>query len=95
MPQHSIPVEFRDEWTCGGYEIYNDHLLDTVSIAARAGIFVDPTYSGKAFTGLVDMVKRREIPPGSKVLFWHTGGLLNLMACREFVGSDLSLRCGP
>ena len=92
MPQRSIPVHFRDEWTCGGYELYNEHLLKIISMAARAGLFVDPTYSGKAFTGLVDMVKSKEIPPGSKVLFWHTGGLLNIMACQEFVNSDPFLK---
>lgn len=90
--QKEIPVEFRDEWTCGGYEIYNEHLLNTIEKTAKAGIFVDPTYTGKAFTGLTDMIADGQIPAGSKVLFWHTGGLLNLTACREFIDSDFSLK---
>ena len=78
-PKKDIRVDFRDDWICGGYERTNAELLTLVHRAAKNGFIVDPTYSGKALYGLVELVKRREIPRGSKVLFWHTGGLMNLM----------------
>jgi 1-aminocyclopropane-1-carboxylate deaminase/D-cysteine desulfhydrase-like pyridoxal-dependent ACC family enzyme len=42
------------------------------------GILLDPIYTGKAFSGLLDMVRKGEI--GGRVLFWHTGGLPTLFA---------------
>ncbi len=47
-------------------------------MARTEGIFLDPTYSGKAFAGLLDLVSRGEI--GGRVLFWHTGGIPALFA---------------
>lgn len=58
--------------------------------AARAGVFVDPTYSGKALRGLVELVRRGDVPRGSRVLFWHTGGLMNLLAS-PLVGDAITL----
>ena len=59
--------------------------------AAQAGVFVCPTYSGKALRGLVELVQRGEINKGSKVLFWHTGGLMNLQAVSRYSGHYISL----
>ncbi len=47
-------------------------------LAKVEGIFLDPIYSGKAFAGLLDLVKKGGV--GGKVLFWHTGGLPALFA---------------
>ena len=79
-PNKTVTVDFRDNWICGGYEKTNDELLKMVKNAAAAGLIVDTTYSGKGLFGLVDMIKKGDIPQGSKVLFWHSGGLMNLMA---------------
>ncbi len=86
----SIDIDFRDDWTDGGYERTSPQLLEIIEKSATAGVFVDPTYSGKALHGLVELVKRGEIPSGSRVLFWHTGGLMNLQAS-PLVGSAISL----
>ncbi len=42
------------------------------------GILLDPIYSGKAFAGLLDLVRNGEL--SGRVLFWHTGGLPTLFA---------------
>jgi len=42
------------------------------------GIPLDLTYTGKAMFGLAQLVESGEIVSGSRVVFWHTGGLLNL-----------------
>lgn len=89
-PHAAVNVEFRDEWTDGGYGCTSPALLDIVRRAARAGVFVDPTYSGKALRGLVELVRRGDVPCGSRVLFWHTGGLMNLLAS-PLVGDAIQL----
>lgn len=47
-------------------------------LARTEGIFLDPIYSGKAFSGLLDLAERGELT--GRVLFWHTGGLPALFA---------------
>jgi len=73
-------VYFRDEWIFGGYEKYSQELLDVIDGAARKGLILDPTYTGKAWFALLKMIESGEIAEGSNVLFWHTGGLLNLLS---------------
>jgi len=74
-------IDFRDDWVGEGYEVAGQEVWSLIGLMAREeGIFLDPTYTGKAFLGLVEMAKKGEIVPGSRVLFWHTGGLFNLLA---------------
>lgn len=72
-------VIFKDDWLCGGYGKVCDELMETIAFASRTeGLITDPTYTGKALMVLFDMRKRNKIKDGQKVLFWHTGGLINL-----------------
>lgn len=43
-------------------------------MAQKEAIILDPCYTGKAFAGLMEMVKNGEIKQGEKVIFLHTGG---------------------
>ena len=43
-------------------------------MAEKEAIILDPCYTGKAFAGLMEMVKNGEIKKGEKVIFLHTGG---------------------
>lgn len=45
-------------------------------LATSEGIFLDPIYSAKAFDGLLNLIKTRQI--GGKIVFWHTGGIPTL-----------------
>jgi D-cysteine desulfhydrase len=82
-----VKIEFRDGWVGEGYQKANRKVIQTILFAGKEeALLLDPTYTGKAFTGLVDLVAAGEIPKGSKVLFWHTGGLLNLAASSYFEG---------
>lgn len=47
-------------------------------VARRSGILLDPIYTGKAFHGLMEMVRDKEI--GGRILFWHTGGVPAIFA---------------
>ena len=50
------------------------------SAARLEGMITDPVYEGKSMAGLIDLVKRKEIPAGSNVLYAHLGGQLALNA---------------
>lgn len=62
---------------CGvGYDVPDEKTYETILRLARSeGLFVDPTYTGKGFTALLDLIETEKIPAGSNVLFIHTGGL--------------------
>jgi D-cysteine desulfhydrase len=81
MPQH---VAFDDRWHGGGYECTYSELMDTIRWVVRThGLLLDPTYTGKAFHALRHYVEDGTVPKGSSVVFWHTGGLLNLLSTRD------------
>lgn len=57
---------------------------EAILLAAQAeGLLVDPVYSGKAMTGLIDLVRRGVFSHHESVLFWHTGGAPTLFAYAE------------
>ena len=72
-------IDFRDDYRFGGYERFDDELMQFVRDAIREeGVPLDLTYTGKAMFGLQSLVATGKVEPDSKVVFWHTGGLLNL-----------------
>lgn len=76
-------IDLREEYRFGGYEQFSDDLLRLVkSVVREEGIPLDLTYTGKAMFGLHQLVATGEIKQGSKVVFWHTGGLLNLTSIK-------------
>ena len=57
---------------------------EALRVAARAeGVLLDPVYTGRAFGGLLDMVRHGAFRPGERVLFWHTGGTAGLFGYGE------------
>ena len=62
-----------------GYGIPSERGNEAIRYLARTeGIFLDPVYSGKAFSGLLAMAARKEFT--GPVCFWHTGGIPALFA---------------
>ena len=58
-----------------GYSLPNEGMVEAVKMFARTeAILLDPVYSGKAASGLIDLVRKGYFPKGSNVLFVHTGG---------------------
>ena len=49
-------------------------------LAHIEGILLDPVYTGKAFFGLLDLVKKEQLGSDEPIIFWHTGGLPALFA---------------
>ena len=64
-----------------GYGVVSDIGREAIRLLAQTeAIFVDAVYSGKALAALIAETRARRIPPGSPVLFWHTGGAPSLFA---------------
>ena len=81
----AVYIDFRDEWIGDGYGKADGKVLRIIRWVARnKGVILDPTYTGKAFTALIDLVDGGLITKGAKFLFWHTGGLLNLISVTEY-----------
>ena len=73
-------IDFNTDYLCGGYENFTPEMSEYLnSVMTQTGIMFDTTYSGKAFWGMMDYLKKNEINDNANVLFWHTGGLMNLM----------------
>ncbi|MFN8167575.1 MAG: 1-aminocyclopropane-1-carboxylate deaminase [Candidatus Nanopelagicales bacterium] len=74
-PITAADVELDERYHAGVYGIPDEQTLDAMRTAARTeGMVTDPVYEGKSMAGLIDLVSRREIDPGSTVLYAHLGG---------------------
>lgn len=80
MPQdYEEKISFTADYLMGGYEQYTvDMKVYLNRVMAETGLMFDTTYSGKGFWGMMQEIKRLGIHD-KKIMFWHTGGLLNLM----------------
>lgn len=44
-------------------------------LAEKEGILLDPVYTGRAFYGMIDMIRKGMVRKNTNILFWHTGGI--------------------
>ncbi|MBM4424147.1 MAG: D-cysteine desulfhydrase family protein [Chloroflexi bacterium] len=64
-----------------GYALMGDRERETIRMLAQLeGVLVDPVYTGKAFGGMIDLIRKGLIGKNERVLFWHTGGQTALFA---------------
>ena len=69
-------VTVYDDYIGQGYGIPTKECIDAIRVVARAeAIFLDPIYSGKAMSGLIDLIKMGRFSKKDAVLFIHTGGV--------------------
>ena len=74
---------FHEEFLLGGYGESNDDELNVIKeCIAHEGMVIDPTYVGKAFYGMSSILPQKSYE-GKKILFWNTGGVINLLSERE------------
>ena len=72
-------IIFNTDYLCGGYEQFSSEMASFLEIAMKeTGMMFDTTYSGKAFYGMMDYIKQHNLQD-KKLVFWHTGGIMNLM----------------
>lgn len=85
-PSHISPEEVivDDRFRGGGYAVIGDLERDAIRTLARSeGVLLDPVYTGRAFGGLLALIREGRWGPGRRVLFWHTGGTAALFAFAE------------
>jgi len=62
---------------------------DAIRLVARTeAIVLDPVYTGKAMSGMIDHIRQGQIDPSETVVFLHTGGIPGLFA----LGTRLGVR---
>lgn len=67
-------VIFEDGYVGDGYGASDDKVDGVIrDVMVNYGVPLDPTYTGKAFAGMMDYIEKNHIE-GKKVLFIHTGG---------------------
>lgn len=60
----------------GGYARVTDELaMFTTTFGDQQGILLEPVYTGKMLFALFDLVRRQKIPPATRILALHTGGI--------------------
>jgi D-cysteine desulfhydrase/L-cysteate sulfo-lyase len=78
-----------DSQLAPGYGLPNDDTVAAIRHMARSeGILLDPTYSGKTFSVLLDMLRRGDFGADEHVVFLHTGGAVSLFGYPELVADD-------
>jgi len=67
-------INFIDDYVLDGYGSYNQDILQTIKqVLIREGIPLDTTYTGKAYWGMKEYIKKYGIT-SKNILFIHTGG---------------------
>jgi D-cysteine desulfhydrase len=99
LDERCVPGDFhvRYEFLGGGYGVVGEMEREAIGLLAREeGILLDPVYTGRAFGGLIQMIRHREFSPEDGVLFWHTGGAPALFAYPEaLLSPDKTMRLFP
>lgn len=63
--------------------VTDEELAGVAKLAREEGVVFDPVYTGKAFLGLLDTLRRDPRALGQRVCFIHTGGIFSLFPYRE------------
>jgi D-cysteine desulfhydrase len=84
LTRERIEIELIDGFIGEGYAIPYDQCIDTIKIMARReGVIMDPTYTGKGMTGMLETIRKGGIREGAVPLFIHTGGAFGLLARKD------------
>jgi len=75
-----------DRFLAPGYGQLNEPTSAAIKLlASREGIFLDPTYTGKAFAALIDCLESGNYGNEDHMVFIHTGGTPSLFGYPELV----------
>lgn len=72
-------IDIVDGYVGRGYALSRpEEMALIIDIARREGLFLDPVYTGKAFYGMTQELRRDPRCFGERIIFIHTGGLFGL-----------------
>jgi D-cysteine desulfhydrase len=81
LTHEQTTIELIDGFIGEGYAIPYPAAIETTRLLARReGIALDPTYTAKGMTGMLETIKSGGIRAGAFPLFVHTGGIFGLLA---------------
>ena len=84
IPETDTPIELIDGYVGPGYGIAYPEAVETIQTVGKTeGILLDPTYTGKAMTAMLDLIRKGKLRLGATPVFLHTGGAFGLMPQRE------------
>ena len=64
-----------------GYGVLAEPEREAIRLFAKhEGLLLDPVYTGRAATGMIDLIRQGFFKKDETVLFWHTGGQPALFA---------------
>lgn len=67
-----------------GHGVLTEEVINAIKLVAETeGILLDPVYTGKAMTGLIDLAKQGRFRRQENVVFLHTGGLPAIFAYKN------------
>jgi 1-aminocyclopropane-1-carboxylate deaminase/D-cysteine desulfhydrase-like pyridoxal-dependent ACC family enzyme len=69
------------------YGVLTDAAREAIRLLAETeGVILDPVYTAKAMSGLIDHIRKGQLAKSDRVVFVHTGGLPALFAYAEDIG---------
>jgi D-cysteine desulfhydrase len=81
LTESQTPIELIDGFIGEGYAIPYPAAIETTRVLARReGVLLDPTYTAKGMTGMIQTIRQGGVRPGAVPLFVHTGGVFGLLA---------------
>lgn len=89
--------QISNHYTGAGYARFDAPLLQFCRDMAQQQVYLEPIYTGKALRGLCSMIEAGDIAPGSRISFFHTGGLQGLHGLQYrglITAADLALLSG-
>jgi 1-aminocyclopropane-1-carboxylate deaminase len=68
-------IVINPDYAYPAYGVPSDETNDAMRLAARTeAMITDPVYEGKSMQGMLDLIKKRFFPEGSRILYAHLGG---------------------
>ncbi|OHD79632.1 MAG: D-cysteine desulfhydrase [Spirochaetes bacterium RIFOXYC1_FULL_54_7] len=90
------PADFEiiDGYVGRGYALNQPEELRFIAeLAALEGLILDPVYTGKAFRGMAQEIRKGRFVTDERVLFIHTGGLYGAFPKNDEFGQALGWKC--
>ncbi|NIP43979.1 MAG: pyridoxal-phosphate dependent enzyme, partial [Gammaproteobacteria bacterium] len=70
-----------DDYVGEGYGVMGAGEVEAIQLFADLeGMIVDPVYTGRCASGMIDLLRTGFFEKNSTILFWHTGGMPALFA---------------
>ncbi|UIR54535.1 pyridoxal-phosphate dependent enzyme [Sphingobacterium sp. SRCM116780] len=85
------PVTLHTGYHFGGYARTQPTLLQFIEkFVSSSGIMIEPTYTGKLFFAIDDLISKDYFEPNANILVIHTGGLTGFLGMYDRFNLDLN-----